>query len=92
MTTVEVTLPDELLELLGQSRLASRPLAAQLRWALAIHLFQEGIISVGRAAALVDEPRANFELSLAEMGIPVARWDTEEYRKDAEAIERVLRP
>ncbi len=90
MTTVDVTIPDEWLTLLQRSHLGDRPLAEQIRWALAIHLFQEGIISVGKAAALVGEPRANFELALGEMGVPVRRWDLEDYKRESEVIERVL--
>jgi predicted HTH domain antitoxin len=85
---VEVEIPDELLELLKRSRLAARPLEEQVRIALAIHLLQEGVISAGKAASMAGEPRATFEILLAEMGIPVLRYGVEEYQQDREAFER----
>lgn len=77
-TTVEV--PDEVLALLGRSRLGHRERDRQVQLALAIHLFQEGLISVGRAAELAGEPRATFELLLGELGIPPARLDEADFR------------
>lgn len=69
MQTTEVEIPQEVLTLLKGSPLSDRPVADQVRVALATHLFQEGIISVGKAAAIAGEPRATFELLLGEMGI-----------------------
>ena len=88
METVEIGIPEELLGLLKHSRLGNRPVPEQVRIALAIHLFQEGIISVGKAATIAGEPRATFELLLAEMGIPTLRYGVEDYRRDREVFER----
>jgi predicted HTH domain antitoxin len=73
MRTIEV--PDELLDLLKGSRLAERSEADQVKSALAIRLFREGLISIGKAAALAGVPRLEFEWLLIEMGIPVIRYD-----------------
>ena len=88
MKTVEVGIPEDLIQLLKRSHLGGRPVAEQVRVALAIHLLQEGVISAGKAASIAGEPRATFELLLAEMGIPALRYDLEEYRQDREAFER----
>ncbi len=88
MPTVGVDIPDEVVTLLKGSRLGDRPVAEQVRVALAIHLFQEGVISVGKAAAIAGEPRATFELLLGEMGIPPVRYGLEDYRQDRQAFER----
>lgn len=74
MKTKRVDVPEEVLSLLKESKLGQRPLADQVKAALAIHLFQEGIISVGKAAEIAGEPRATFELMLGEMGIPAVRY------------------
>ena len=71
-----------------RSRLGDRAPADQVRIALAIQLFQEGVISVGKAAEIAGEQRATFELMLGEMGIPAVRYGLEEYRQDGEAFER----
>ena len=88
MQTVEVDIPEELLTLLKRSRLGDRTVPEQVRVALAIHLLQEGVISVGKAASIAGEPRATFELLLAEMGIPSVRYDVEDHQQDREAFER----
>ena len=89
MQTVDIAIPEELLDLLKRSRLGDRPAGDQVRVALAIHLVQEGVISVGKAAVVAGEPRATFELLLAEMGVPAVRYDVEDYRRDREAFQRV---
>lgn len=91
MESVEVAVPEELLTLLKRTRLGDRQVADQVRVALAIHLFQEGVVSVGKAASMAGEPRATFELLLAELGIPAMRYDLKDYEQDLEAYERARR-
>lgn len=88
MNTAQVEIPDEILILLEQSLLAGRPHAVQVKTALAIYLFQEQVISIGRAAELAGEPRATFELLLGQMGIPPARFTEAEYEHDWQAIKQ----
>jgi predicted HTH domain antitoxin len=85
MATTTIDVPDELLALLQRSRLGGRARDAQVRAALAIHLFQEELVSAGRAAELAGEPRAAFELLLAELGIPPARLEEADYRATSPA-------
>lgn len=92
MTTVTVEVPDTIAALLQRSRLAGRARDAQVRVALAIHLFQEGLVSVGKAAELAGEPRADFELLLADLGIPSARYDEADYEHDLAVLAAVQRP
>lgn len=88
MATRKIEVPEELLALLRRSRLGTRPDADQVPLALAIHLFQEGLISIGRAAELAGEPRATFELLLGDLGIPPVRYDLNDYQADFESIQR----
>ena len=81
MTTTVIEVPDELLALLAESRLGRRAREAQVRAALAVHIFQEGLVSVGRAAELAGEPRASFERLLSELGIPPARLEEADYHR-----------
>ena len=92
MATIEIGIPEELLALLKGSRLGDRPVQEQVRIALAIHLFQEGVISVGKAASIAGEPRANFELFLADMGVPAVRYDVDDLLEDRETMRHVRRP
>ena len=86
MKTTRVPLPDDLLELLARSRVGTRPRADQVRATLAVSLFQQGLVSVGKAAELAGEPRASFEALLSEMGISVVQYDEAEYDADLRAI------
>ena len=83
-----VAISEELLKLLKRSRLGKRPLADQVRIALAIQLLGEGVISTGKAAEIAGEPRADFELLLAGMGIPTLRYDRVGLERDLEAFDR----
>jgi predicted HTH domain antitoxin len=77
-----VEVPEELLDLLQRSRLGSRTGADQVRIVLAIHLFLEGLVSIGKAAELAGEPRIDFELMLVEMGLPTVQYDLADYEQD----------
>lgn len=90
MTTVEV--PEELLDLLQRSRLGSRPTADQVKIALAIHLFLEGLISIGKAAELAGEPPVNLEWLLVSMGLPTVPYDLADYEQDQRGIAEAERP
>ena len=82
MKTKTVEVPEEILELLQRSRLGGRSGPDQVRTALAIHLFLEGVISVGKAAELAGEPRVDFEWQLVEMGLPTVQYDLADYEQD----------
>ena len=82
MKTKPIEVPEEILALLRQSRLRSRSEEDQVRAAVAIHLFQERIISIGKAAELSGDPRITFEIMLVEMGLPLDRYDVADYELD----------
>lgn len=82
MSTQQVAVPGELLALLQGSRLAVRDTAGQVKAALAIHLFLEGLISIGKAAELADVPRVEFEWLLIEMGLPTVPYGLDDYEQD----------
>ena len=89
MGTKTIEVADEIFELLRASRLKERPEADQVKIALAIHLFLEEVISIGKAAQLAGENRVEFELLLVDMGLPVARYDRDDYRQDLATIDRL---
>jgi predicted HTH domain antitoxin len=86
METRTVEVPEEILQLLEASRLGERPDADRVKIALAIHLFQEGVVSIGRAAELAGEPRVAFERLLVEMGIPTVYYDVADYEQDLRGL------
>lgn len=86
MQTRKVDVPEEIFDLLRRSRLGKRSAADQVKSALAIHLFLEGLISAGRAAELAEVPRPEFEALLVEMGLPTAWYDRGDYDQDLQGI------
>ena len=86
MQTRRVGVPEELFERLERSRLGRRSAADQVKIALAIHLFLEGLISIGKAAELAGQPRVDFEWLLSQMGLPIARYDLADYEQDLRGI------
>lgn len=88
MKTAIVEVPEDVLALLAQSRLSGRSQAEQVRVALSIHLFQEGVISMGKAAELAGEPRIQFERFLGDIGIPPVRYDEAMYAEDLHTLDQ----
>jgi len=86
MPTRTIEVPEEILRLLEGSRLGGRPEAERVKSALAIHLFQEGVISIGKASELAGEPRVSFEWFLVQMGIPTVYYDVSDYEQDLRGL------
>lgn len=82
MTTIQIEVPEDLLPLLERSPLGTHPEEVRVRLALSVLLFQQGIVSAGKAAELAGEPRSDFELLLGELGIPIIYYDEAEYERD----------
>ncbi len=82
MQTRSIAVPMELLHLLERSRVGTRPADDQVKLVLAIHLFLEGLVSIGKAAELAATPRVEFEWLLVELGIPTVRYDLTDYEQD----------
>ena len=86
MKTKTITIPEELLDLLKHSHLGSRSGAGQVRIALAIHLFLEGVVSIGKAAELAGEPSVELEWMLAQMGLPTVHYELAGYAEDLRGL------
>jgi predicted HTH domain antitoxin len=89
MRTVEV--PDEILDLLATSRLGQQENIDGVRVALAIHLFLEDVVSIGKAAELAGIPRLDFELLMRQLGLPTVRYDMDDYRQDLRGLAQARR-
>lgn len=87
MANVMVGIPQELIDPLGQSVLASLDEAQRVRAALAIHLFTSEQVSLGRAAELAGYGLVDFQDLLRRLGIPVVIYDRDEYDRDQKAAD-----
>ena len=79
MTTIPVELPDDALAAL---RLSPDEFAREILIAAAIHWFQRGIISQGKAAQIAGLPRADFIDELARRKIDVTQVNLTDLREE----------
>jgi predicted HTH domain antitoxin len=81
--TVAIEIPQEVLH-------AARMTREQLRLELAVHLFQEGRLSLGKAREMAGMTVWAFQQLLGSRGIPV-HYDVEDYEEDLAALKRLGR-
>jgi predicted HTH domain antitoxin len=86
METVDVKLPSELLRVanLDESTLSQE--AARL---LALELYREDKVSLGRAAELCQTPLAAFMDFAAKHGVPPLRYSFEDLEEERQTAERL---
>lgn len=81
MPTLEIPYSEDLLLALGQSH---QELEKDLRFWLAVKLFELGRLSVGKAAEMADMKKLHFIDELVRRGIPVVSvdedWMEDEFR------------
>ncbi len=83
MTTVTLELPSDVL-------LATRLTKSEIKVELAIHLFDQGKLSLGKARELADMDIWQFMQLLGARGI-TAHYDVEEYEDDLDTLKRLGR-
>ena len=79
MTHVDVTVPDGLLAALKK---APHEVAVELRLAAAIHWYQQGTLSMERAAEIAGLHRVDFLAELARRRIDVFVVDADELKRE----------
>lgn len=81
MTTVTLELPSDVL-------LATRLTKSELKVELAVHLFEQGKLSFGKARDLADMDVWQFMQLLGARGI-ATHYDIDEYEEDLETLKRL---
>lgn len=64
--------------------------ATELRWDLAVRLFQRGLLSFGKAREMAEMTAWAFQQLLGARGIPV-HYDMEEYEQDLVTLKELGR-
>jgi len=85
MERISIDLPQDILFAM---RVVEKPeeVKKKLKIALAILLFQEGSISLGKATELTEMSRARFMEVLREHGIPAYEYGEKSFKKDQQVI------
>jgi predicted HTH domain antitoxin len=86
METVDVKLPSELLRAANLEESSLSQEAARL---LALELYREDKVSLGRAAELCQTPLAAFMDFAAEHGVPPLRYSFEDLEEERHTAERL---
>ena len=86
METVDVKLPSELLRVANLEEASLSQEAARL---LALELYREDKVSLGRAAELCQTPVAAFMDFAAKHGVPPLRYSFEELEEERQTADRL---
>jgi predicted HTH domain antitoxin len=84
MSSVSLELPEDLVRAANMDRANVSASAARL---IALELFREGSISLGRAAELSATPLAVFMDFVAAHGVSPLRYGTDEFEEDLKTLE-----
>jgi predicted HTH domain antitoxin len=86
METVDVKLPSELLRVANLEESSLSQEAARL---LALELYREDKVSLGRAAELCETPLASFMDFAAKHGVPPLRYSFEDLEEERRTADRL---
>lgn len=86
METVDVKLPSELLRV---ANLEQRNLSEEAARLLALELYREDKVSLGRAAELCKTPLAAFMDFAAKHGVPPLRYSFEDLEGERQTADRL---
>ncbi len=85
--TLELNLPQEIYLSLQSAGLSRKDLEARATRDLALQLYSEGRISLGKAAKLTGVSITHFWMILIERDLPVFEYTADDYEVDQRALE-----
>ncbi len=88
--TLEMTLPQPIYLALQSAGLNREKLRERATRNLAIQLYADGHLSLGKAAEMADMPLLNFWLLLVERDVPVFDYTDEDYEADVDTVRRLV--
>jgi predicted HTH domain antitoxin len=84
MSTVKIDVEEDLAALLEQTH---QPLEKAARELIVLELYRRGTLSSGKAAELLEMPRADFIRHASRLGIPYIDMTAEEWRAEMATLE-----
>lgn len=89
MVTVRIELPEDVYLALQSAGLNLEQLESQAVRDLAVQLYNDGRLTLGKAAKLSQLPIAGFWQLLVNRGLPVVHYSEEEYENDINTIKNL---
>ena len=86
MATVEVEVPDELIRTLEAAGVAESDLGPRAARELAVELYTDGRLSLGKAAQLAGMSRISLWQLLLDRGYPVFRYTESDFEADRQSV------
>ena len=86
MGTVQIDLGSDLVAVLDE---VGCPAKDSVRRLVVLELYREGLISSGKAAELMGEPRVDFIRRAGDQGIPYFQMSREELREEIDSAKAI---
>lgn len=86
---LETQMPEDIFLTLQSSGLYKEALSDKARRLLAMNLYQDRVLSLGKAARLAGMSRWEFVELLSESNIPIVDYSEEEFASELSAVERL---
>ncbi len=87
--TLNLTFPEDVYVALQSSGLNREQIETQANRDVAIQLYAEGRLSLGKAARMANLPIASFWAALVERGVPVFTYTEEDYQEELPLIQEL---
>jgi len=81
--SVAVKIPSDILVNFNPEKIGDN-----MKFYLAIHLFKDGVLSLGKASKLAGMPLYEFMIKVSREGIDVLRYSPSELREELESLEK----
>jgi predicted HTH domain antitoxin len=83
LQTIHINLPSDILLTINESE---EELVRRIKLSLAIQLYGQGKVTIGKAAQIAEMSRLQFETSLSESGIPISSLSVEDVMADIKKL------
>lgn len=83
LQTIHIDLPSDILLTINESE---EELVKRIKMSLAVQLYSQGKVTIGKAAQIAEMSRLQFETCLSESGIPISSLSLEDVMADIKKL------